>query len=111
LDQQLKDKIEASKQASQLFDLLVESKNNEIGLLKKDNQRLGNLEQENNDLKRRLESLSSVDSNNTANDSNNNDTPSSDTTNDAIGDNITIKSEENGLTPCQVVNKKRRIDS
>jgi hypothetical protein len=77
--------------------------------------RLANLEQENHDLKRRLELLSSVDSNNTANDSNTSDTPSSiirhDTTNDAIGNNITIKSEENEHTPCQVGNKKRRIDS
>jgi hypothetical protein len=115
LDQQLKDKIEASKQASQLFDILVQSKNNEICLLKKDIQRLGNPEQEFHDLKRRLKSLSSVDSNNTTNDNNNNDTPSNtishDTPNNAIGDNITIKTEENELTSCQVGNKKRRIDS
>jgi chromosome segregation ATPase len=115
LDQQLKDKIEASKQAFQLFELLVESKNNEIGLLKNDIQRLANLEQENHDLKRRLELLSSVDSNNTANDNNTSDTPSSiirhDTTNDAIGDHITIKTEENELTPCQAGNKKRKVAS
>jgi hypothetical protein len=66
-------------------------------------------------LKRRLESLSSVDSNNATNNNNNNDTPgntiSHDTTNNVIGDNIRIKTEENELTPCQVGNKKRRIDS
>jgi hypothetical protein len=93
----------------------VKSKNNEISLLKKDNQRLDNLEQEFHNLTCRLESLSSVDSNSTINDSNNSDIPSNtishNTPNNAIGDNITIKTEENELTSCQVGNKKRRIDS
>jgi chromosome segregation ATPase len=86
----LKQEINALKRSSGLFDMLVQLKNNEIGLLRKDNQRLGNLEQENRDLKRRLESLSSVDSNPT---------------------NIRIKTEEDELAPCKVGNKKRRTDS
>jgi uncharacterized membrane protein YgaE (UPF0421/DUF939 family) len=106
---------ELLKQLNSSLNLLVESKNNEIDFLKKDNQRLGNPEQEFYNLKRRLESLSSVDRNNTTNNNNNNDTPSNtishDTPNDAIGDNITIKTEENELSPCQAGNKKRRIDS
>jgi hypothetical protein len=31
--------------------------------------------------------------------------------NNTIDDNIRMKTEENELTPCQVGNKKRRIDS
>ncbi|KAI8880624.1 hypothetical protein K501DRAFT_275401 [Backusella circina FSU 941] len=74
LQQQLKDKeeiINSLKRENEVYQLFVQSKNNEIDLLKKDNQRLGNLEQENKveigELKRKLgeihqESMSATDS-------------------------------------------------
>jgi chromosome segregation ATPase len=122
--------IDSLKRENDVYRTLVQSKNNEIDLLKKDNQRYENIEKENLELKRKLEehqrfSHPLINNNDSTNNDNNNaatnntteldnQIPRSDTPNRSV-DNIRVKIEaesENDSSPsCQIGNKKRKVSS
>jgi hypothetical protein len=120
LENQLKDKeevisslkreIEGSKKAARAFETLVQTKNNELDLLK-----------ENYELKRKLENhrepAPSVDSTNTMNNKGSGglqlDSIHSNRDNaiDVALNEVRIKSEENMPAQCELASKKRRVAS
>jgi hypothetical protein len=122
LKQQLADKIEILN----VYQTPMQSKNNEIDLLKKDNQRYENIEKENQELKHRLDEYERRSQPLTDNSNGNSSaTPTNNTiqldsqvplnTPNGTVDNIKVKIEtepENDSSPSyQTGNKKRKVSS
>jgi hypothetical protein len=120
LEQRLADKMEIInllKRDNDVYQTLVQSKNNEIKAMK--------IEKENLELKRKLEEYerrSMIDNSNPTNDNNatanntidlDNQVPSSDAANRNVDIRVKIESEpENDSSPsCQTGNKKRKVTS
>jgi hypothetical protein len=115
LEQQLADKVETMN----VYQTLMQSKNNEINLLKKDNQRYENIDKENMELKHKLDEYERRSQPLTDNTNDTNNTTTSSTANNTIHnetvDNIRVKIEtdpENDRSlPCQIGTKKRKVSS
>jgi chromosome segregation ATPase len=111
----LKREIEGSKKTTEIFEVLVQSKNNESDLLKKDNKRLSDLEQENREeireLKRRLQEKHQELMSLTDNATTHSPGPSNQDLLANIPNGVTtmVKIEDSDSRSCQAGNKKRKL--
>lgn len=110
-----------------VFEALVNSKNDEIDLLRKEIQRYGNLEKENRELRRNLdkrqEPTYSARANSSTYDTNDNNNTTDvairnstelDNTIELYNQNehdIIVKTDNSNSSPCQGGNKKRKVSS
>ncbi|KAI8880615.1 HCP-like protein [Backusella circina FSU 941] len=118
---------QTSNKLTEVLESLVQSKNNEIDLLKRDNLRLSGIEQENRELKRRLEerqeTMSLIDNNTTTFNGDNSNRPNGVINHNGVNgnqglnsnglgnnlNNVRVKIEDIEPISCGIGNKKRKV--